>query len=227
MRCRSRCSARKQHYPLDCSMSCSQRWLPTAQLPSALQEVHVKKGVQSGLISKAPNVHNMRSVKSLLTRSWLTKPPPHWSTAALCVLNNRDNRSTPEGTDAAVSGSKQTAPLQPEENIQARWQRLGPYPPTGFHVDKNPVPLGSEEDGWCGLCGVRSGWMQCGRCSGEGDYLTLPGRAGVKDKVGRARCKMCFGRGAVPCVLCGLPDMERWNQWHAYAKRNPVKKKSQ
>ncbi|GBG70047.1 hypothetical protein CBR_g4875 [Chara braunii] len=50
---------------------------------------------------------------------------------------------------------------------------------TGLHMEEGPVSLGSEKDGWCALCGVRSGWMMCGRCDGQGVYPSLRGLAGI------------------------------------------------
>eukprot|EP00850_Spirogloea_muscicola_P013171 SM000088S23712 [mRNA] locus=s88:228605:228912:- [translate_table: standard] len=63
--------------------------------------------------------------------------------------------------------------------------------------------------------------MECGRCGGAGAYPTKPGLAGVSSKVGMARCKSCFGRKVVPCLICGLPDPDAWTAWQEYAKRWP------
>jgi hypothetical protein len=153
---------------------------------------------------------------------------PHPGSQAIdcCAAQPSDGRHIPplDGSRNSVHGPQPDA--APKESMSPPWHRLGPYPPTGFLVDKDPVNLGNEAEGWCALCGTRSGWMQCGRCAGQGEHLTMPGKAGVKDQVGVARCKMCYGRGAVPCYLCGLTDLDKWNKWHAHAKRNPLKKKS-
>lgn len=205
-------------------MSQSSDWLAQPGLSLGFRAVSLTTKLQETLASTAttgPPAQVCSSRGALARRRWSTQTPSQLNTA-MCARQG-DRGSASEGPQEHFSAGG--VPPQPEKNIRARWQRLGPYPPTGLHVDKDPVPLGNEKDGWCALCGVRSGWMQCGRCAGKGEYLVLPGKAGVKDRVGTARCKMCYGRGAVPCFLCGLPDMERWDEWHAYAKRNPVKKK--
>jgi len=75
--------------------------------------------------------------------------------------------------------------------------------------------------GWCSLCGNGGGWMKCGRCMGEGGFSTRPGLAGVKGKVGWARCKTCFGHTVVPCLICGIPDVAKWKQWLQHARQHP------
>eukprot|EP01018_Ginkgo_biloba_P023872 Gb_40343 [translate_table: standard] len=70
----------------------------------------------------------------------------------------------------------------------------------------------NSEPRWCSLCGGKSGWMTCGKCGGEGGFSTRPGLGGVSGKVRWALCKTCFGRGIVPCLLCGNEDLETWQQ---------------
>lgn len=77
---------------------------------------------------------------------------------------------------------------------------------------------------WCSLCGNGGGWMKCGRCMGEGFFSTRPGLAGVKGKVGWARCKTCFGHTVVPCLICGIPDVGKWKQWLEHARRHPFQR---
>ncbi|CAM6022310.1 unnamed protein product [Sphagnum balticum] len=64
--------------------------------------------------------------------------------------------------------------------------------------------------GWCGLCGDGGGWISCGRCMGEGGFSTRSGLAGIKGKVGWARCKLCYGHKFLPCLLCGISKSKDW-----------------
>ncbi len=69
--------------------------------------------------------------------------------------------------------------------------------------------------GWCGLCGDGGGWMSCGRCMGEGGFSTRSGLAGIKGKVGWARCKLCYGHKFLPCLLCGISKSKDWKDCKA------------
>ncbi|KAH9559847.1 hypothetical protein CY35_06G076600 [Sphagnum magellanicum] len=69
--------------------------------------------------------------------------------------------------------------------------------------------------GWCGLCGDGGGWMNCGRCMGEGGFSTRSGLAGIKGKVGWARCKLCYGHKFLPCLLCGISKSKDWKDCKA------------
>lgn len=86
---------------------------------------------------------------------------------------------------------------------------------------------GGTEEVWCGLCGDRGGWCTCGRCMGEGGFPTRPGLAGVKGKVGWARCKTCFGQTVVPCLFCGISDATEWKLWLEEARRHPHQSRKQ
>lgn len=101
--------------------------------------------------------------------------------------------------------------------------RLGPGPSTGLLEDFLPLPLESKALGWCGLCGIRSGWIDCGACGGLGAYPTKPGLAGKSGIVGLARCKTCYGWCKVPCILCGVKGRKEWAQWQEGVRRRPKK----
>lgn len=105
--------------------------------------------------------------------------------------------------------------------------KLGPNAPTVptyIFEDEELVPLsGSDEAKWCSLCGSGEGWAHCAACNGTGIYLTAPGLAGKSKLVGEARCKSCYGRGVVPCFICGITDPKEWMEWHQHARRWPKK----
>ena len=105
---------------------------------------------------------------------------------------------------------------------EANRDLLGPRESTGFLQEDVP-PIEKEAMGWCGFCGNRCGWVECGACNGKGAYVTKPGLAGVSGVVGLARCKSCFGWKATPCLICGVKDRTEWMEWQEYARRNPAK----
>eukprot|EP00249_Psilotum_nudum_P010406 c22521_g2_i3 orf=162-683(-) len=74
---------------------------------------------------------------------------------------------------------------------------------------------------WCALCGSSNGQMTCNYCMGEGGYATRPGLAGMRGKVGWARCKNCLGYKSVPCILCTFPDLENLNNWSDDVRCHP------
>lgn len=85
---------------------------------------------------------------------------------------------------------------------------------------------GAKMQDWCGLCGDGNGWIQCGKCTGSGGFATKPGLAGAKGTVGWACCKTCFGRTVVPCILCGVHDVQEWESWQQLLRRGPNKTKT-
>jgi hypothetical protein len=112
--------------------------------------------------------------------------------------------------------------------------QLGPQEPfcgKPCLVDSEPMNImGTEEHEWCVLCGFGEGWSQCAGCEGSGSFHTKPGLAGVSKMVGKARCKICYGRGVIPCGLCGIPEEKEWLKWQQHArrwpKRNPPRNKN-
>ncbi len=82
-------------------------------------------------------------------------------------------------------------------------------------VSSSSSSVPSAGFGWCGLCGEGGGWMSCGRCMGEGGFSTRSGLAGIKGKVGWARCKLCYGHKFLPCLLCGISKSKDWKDCKA------------